>query len=338
MFNLFKIFLSPAEPKQFLGALLDDRQPAEKQDDVHFFEIVATANPVNWTTKATYRTFPVLDQNQSYTCGANALSKSEGVSFAQKYGAYLQLSRADIYQRRMNRPQAGMTLYDMFDIASQGVTLEQFVSSKLYNDADYDSAVIESWMKDVAKTFSINGGVYLESDIDTIASVIQTTGKGVILLTYFLSSEWSRNIPVITNRLLGRNDPSSLRHFVVAVDFTMINGVKYLVIEDSTHFGGLSQRLVSEDWVLNRVAGAGYPMNFKFVPGTGNKPTYNGATIVSAQECLKFEGVFPQNVATVENIGPTTRKALATFQTKYGLPVTQALDLATKNKLHQLYP
>lgn len=340
MFSLLKFWVRNSQPVHFTGARLDERSAEDKKDDVHFSQIVATANEPVWKEKKleTARMFPVLNQWQSFTCGANAMAKALGILFFTKYGTYLPFSREHIYQRRENIGSPGMALYDMFLITGKGTTLEQFKKGTGLVDSDYDTLVLEEWMKDVGKSFATTKGVYLDNDMETIASVIQTTGKGVILLTYFLAGEWSKEIPYISDFNLDPNEVRSLRHFVVAVDAILVGGKKYLVIEDSSHFGGYSRRLVSEDWVLRRVIGAGYPMRFKFQEGTGVKPVYDGITVISAQTCLRYEGLFPANVDYFESVGPTTRMALGAFQTKYKLKVTQALDQATKNQLSRLYP
>jgi hypothetical protein len=339
MIDFFKkLFSLKTTPPPFTGALPDDRQPSERVNDVHFSEIVAMANAVNWTTKdpSLFRQFPILNQYQSFMCGANALSKAWGISLSQKYGKYVQLSRGDIYNRRINSPQAGMLLYDMFTIASFGATLEQLTNEVIESDADSAALQIDSLERAVGSGFAINQGIYVSNDIDTIASVIQTTGKGVILLTYFLSSEWSAYNPTIQNRLLGSSDPSALLHYVVAVDYTLYNGVKSLVVEDSAWFGGLNRRIISEDWVENRVIQGAYPMNFKYGT-TGTKPQYDGVTITSAQRCLQYDGDFPLNISIAENWGPTSRASGLKFQQKYGLPQTGLLDEQTKNMLHRLF-
>ena len=333
-FTLLKYWLRNENPLP-TGALIDDRKPIEKIDDVHFEEIVASAAPVNWVTKTSFRTYPVLNQRSSYTCGANALSKSWGIQLEQKYGKYVQLSRGHIYQRRIGKGE-GMALHDMFRIASEGATLEQLTGEEIYKDADADKLPIDTLQNALGQVFAVNKGIYLGNDIETIASVIQTTGKGVIMLAYFLSGEWSKEYPTIVNPLLTVNDPSSLRHFIVAVDYTLINGKKYLVIEDSAHFGAINRRFLSEEFIKNRVMGAGYLMNFKY--GTSKKVSYDGWTIISAQECLQAEGLFPTNISFAENIGNVTRGALEKFQKKYGLTVTRTLDTDTKNLLHRLYP
>lgn len=338
MFSLFRYFMRNANQREFTGALLDSRPPEEKVDDIHFSEIVASANPVNWQERYpnNYRKFPELNQHSSNSCGANALSKALGTNLYARYGSYIQLSRFYIYKCRENAPTAGMSLPDMFKIASQGVPLEAITPSKGETDADYEKITIKPWMVKEGETWKVTKGIYVQPDMETIASIIQTTGKGVILLTWFLAGEWSKEVPYTVQKL-GLNDPSSLRHFVTAVDYVLYLGKKYLVIEDSAWFGGINRRLVSEEWLRDRVYIAGYLMNFAF-EGTQEKPSYDGSTIVSAQECLRAEGLFPSNISFVENIGPVTRAALINFQTRYALKTSGIIDFATGSKLHQLYP
>jgi hypothetical protein len=337
MFTLLKYLFRNANQVE-TGALLDTRKVEEKVNDVHFKDIVATANAVNWVTKTSYRSFPQYDQKQSFMCGANALAKALGIAYSTRYGTYVPFSRADIYQRRINRPQAGMAMYDMFRIAGEGVTLEQLTPKTIWTDYDAESLLIENFKHEVGKVFAISGGVYLPADMETIASVIQTTGKGVILLIYFLGGEWSKEYPTIVNPSLTLNDPSSLHHFIVATDFGVENVGKVLKIDDSAAFGGLFDRKITNDWITKRVAGAGYPMAFKFSVGVNDRPSYDGLTIISAQKCLRFEGLFPLNVDYFESVGPTTRISLEAFQKKYGLTATKYLDEPTKAKLRTLYP
>lgn len=335
MFTLLKYLFRNTVQEQ-TGALLDTRKPDEKKEDIHFKDIVAYANEVKWQEKTSWKTYPVLNQNSSLMCGANALAKYLGAYYKTVYENYIAFSRAHIYNRRMNRPGGGMALADVFRIASEGVTLEQLTPGDIYSDLDVEKIVIENFKHKVGEVFAVSGGVYLPpNDIDTMASVMQTANKPIILLTYFNAGEWSKQYPVIIDKTL--REEWGLRHFVTAVDFGLIKGIKNLKIDDSAHFGGFSERWLSEDWIKNRVYGAGYLMNFKFLSGSGNKPIYDGITIVSAQKCLRFEGLFAINISFVENIGPLTRKALLAFQSKYKIPQTGLIDKATKKLLHSLY-
>lgn len=340
MFSLLKYLIRNAQPVIQPGANIDTRSPEQKATDIHFSEIVGMANPVNWAEKYPnkIRRFPMLNQLQTMMCGAFSLAKHLGINFFVKYGKYINFYPPDIYQRRTNKPSPGMMLYDMMRIASEGVTLADFFKMDYKNDEEADSIMIEKWHREVGKVFAVQGSVYIPSDIEILASVIQTTGKAPIMLMYFTSGEYSKEVPTIVEKDLPQLGIKTLRHFTVAPDFTLRKGVKTIYMEDSAHFGGLYERYLTEDWIKTRVVEIRYAMNFKFSSAVGDRPVYDGLTVVSAQRCLRFEGFFPMNVDFLENFGPLTKNAVRLFQQKYALPVTQVLDTATKNKLHQLFP
>lgn len=344
MKDFFKNLLNMSRPPEFTGALLDNRPQSVKDNDVKFTEVVGTAAAVNWN-KSAYRKFPDLDQHQSNECGAFSARKYLGIlySLLPQYGQYLDFSNGHIYQRRYNRPQAGMMLADVLTIMGQGTTLIALTNEKTNTDADSDNLVIPQWMKAVGEQFATGKPVFINSEFfDTIASVIQVTGKSVIGLGFFLASEWSTEYPRILNPMLSYVDPAALHHFYTFVDYATIGGIQYLVIEDSAHFGGYARRFVTREWVTSRIIQAGYTMNFKFTDSSSSpastRPSYDGVTIVSAQKCLQYEGLFPSNVAFAENVGPVTRDALLKFQNRYGLVATGRLDAATISKLGSLYP
>jgi hypothetical protein len=314
------------------GALPHVPQP----NDIHFNDVVASANPVNWITKTSYRMFPDLNQYYSSECGAFSARKYLGIHFQQKYGHWIDFEEADIYQRRVNRPQLGMNLSDIFSILSKGVTLKTLTNVKNQTDADADNALIEQFEHDVGSVFSITGTpVYINAgDIDTIASVIQTTGKGVIIMVYFLPEEWGRYVPQVLDTTINQTSPNTLKHYVVATDYTLYNGQKCLVIEDSAWFGGINRRVVTEAFLKARNIANAYGMNFKFENSA--MPKYTGS-IISFQQCMQAISLFPTNVATVEIFGPLSQKACKDFQTKYQLPVTGQIDSLTVTKLYQLF-
>lgn len=319
------------------GVTLDERNLEEKKEDIKFSDIVAHANETIWIEKdkTAIRKFPELNQNNTSGCGAWASAKALGVLFSSKYNTYVPFLESDIYKRRMNKPTPGMALYDMIRIWKEGVIFKENTDKNPKNDTESDSISIQPYREEIRKLFSISEGVYIENNIDIIASTIQTTGKGIILLTYFLADEWSKEIPAITNKFLSLYDNTSLRHYVTAVDFTLINGKKYLVIEDSAWFGGINRRFLSEEWITQRVTTGVYPMNFRFSESE-NKPKYNG-TIISFQECMKSIGLFPKNIDTIEKFGPLTKQACVQFQTLQKLTITGIIDTATISRLKVLF-
>lgn len=323
--------------KSTTGALIDNRPAEDKQKDISFEEIVATANTVKWEEKTSYRTFPVFNQNGTYACGAYSLKKHLGVLHNLKHKDFIYFSVQDIYQRRFNKPSGGMALWDMAKIAKEGVTLQELTQGAEYKDVDLDSYPIEDYKREIGKVFKIEGEpIYIDGgDFETIASVIQTTGKSVIGTMFFLYDEWSKFIPIATEPKLQYLSNSALRHFINFVDFTIYKGKKYLVAEDSSHFGGFSTRLVSEEFLKKRNYLNMYLMNFKF--DTKPKPRYNGS-ITSLQACLQSIGIFPTNVSFVESYGPLTRKSVKEFKLINGLPNTDELDYQTVSLLKKVFP
>lgn len=324
------------------GVLPDTRTDEERAKDYHFSEIVSAIEPVIWIEKpqSEWRKFPIFSQNGSGSCVAQTLRKLYGVYLWLKTGVWVDISASHIYQRRVNRPAPGMGGTNAFDIAQKGTTLEQFAPSENMTDAQMDSVNVIPFMEKIGETFKLGNYITVSpTDIDTIASIIQKTGKGVMVWFYFKYDEWT-NVPTILHPALEERASSTLRHSVSAVDFTLYQGKKALIIDDSwgitTAING--QRVITEDFFNARNFFAAHFQNFAFEQ-VDVKPSYN-ETIVSLQDCLKAEGLFPTNTSSSGIYGPITIKAVNAFQVKYGLAIigTGIVGPLTKAKLHELYP
>lgn len=352
--NLFGWF----RPTPGTGALPDDRPESARQKDYMLTETVVSANPVNWTEKpeGSWRKFPDQDQNGSGSCVAQTLKKVLGVSYSLKQGTFVRFSASHLYQRRSNKPAGGMIGVEAFDIAMKGVTLEELAPSELLTDAQMDAEKVEPHEEEVGRVFAIGGHVGLPiKDIDSVASVIQTTGKAVMVWFYFTASEWSRKVPVIETALTDERDARSLRHSVTAVDFTVYNGKKALIIEDSAHFGGITRRVITEDFFKVRNFFARYPMSFKFEDPSNNDPSlkphhvfnqtitfiplnpsgaisdiekHNGqkVDVAALQDILKYEGLMPTNIDSSGYYGAITAKSVLQFQKKHQVESDDVLD------------
>jgi hypothetical protein len=324
------------------GALLDTRTDEEKEKDYKFGEIVSAVEPVVWVEKSQdqWRKFPIFNQNGSGSCVAQTLRKLYGVYLWLNTGTWVDISASHIYQRRSNRPAGGMGGTDVFTVAQKGTTLGQFAPSDNMTDAQMDAVVVKPFMEKVGETFKLGQYVVVSpTDIDTVASIIQKTGKAVMVWFYFTYPEWG-NVPKVIDNTLQKDAYSTLRHSVAAVDFTLYNGKKALIIDDSwgnqTAMNG--QRVITEDFFNKRNFFAAHFQNFAFEE-VATKPRYDGS-VVSLQDCLKAEGLFPSNVVSSGIYGPITTKAVNKFQVKYGLdPVgTGTVGPKTKAKLTELYP
>lgn len=353
--NILQFFRKP----KGTGALLDTREAEEKVKDFHFEEIVAAANPVNWVEKPQneWRKFPIFNQNGSGSCVAQTLAKLLGILYWQKNNEYVHFSATHIYQRRANKPASGMAGVDALDIGRTGVTLEVLVPSQNMTDAQMDAAKIEEYKNDVGKVFKTGNYVLLPiKDIETVASTIQTTGKGVMVWFYFDVSEWT-NVPEIKIANLNISAPSTARHSVTAVDFTLYQGKKALVIEDSwgNGYGFNGQRIITEDFFKTRNFFAAYPINFVFDTQAIEKPTYwfskvlsfgmTDPDIAALQGILQYEGLFPLNTQKTGYFGAITAKGVYEWQKKHNVaPIAELEGLQgrrvgdkTIEKLNELY-
>ena len=332
----------PIEQLPNPGVLLDTRTEAEQAKDYKFAEIVSAVEPVVWTEKpqSSWRKFPIFSQNGSGSCVAQTLRKLYGVYLWLKTGVWVDLSASHIYQRRVNRPQGGMGGDDAFKIAQKGTTLEQFAPSENMSDSQMDAVNVIPFMEKIEETFKLGAYVTVSpADIDTVASIIQKTGKAVMIWVYFKYDEWG-NVPTVLYPTLDRSLQSTSRHSIAAVDYTLYQGKKALIIDESwgltTAING--QRIITEDFFNARCFFVAHFQNFAFEQ-VDVKPHYD-ESITSFQDCLKAEGLFPTNVVSTGFYGAITIKAVNAFQLKYGLATigTGTVGPKTKAKLHELYP
>lgn len=355
---------TPTDPHFQSGAVIDTRTEEEKAKDWHQREVVAAINPVNWVEKPReqWRKFPIFNQNGSGSCVAQTLAKLLGVMYWLKEKVYVHFSATHIYQRRSNKPAGGMAGVDAFNIAKKGVTLEELVPSQSMTDAQMDAVVIPQYKQDVGSIFNVPNYLQLATkNIDVIASTIQTTGKAVMVWFYFQHDEWTER-PVVKNSTLDLYAPSTARHSVTAVDFTLVGGKKCLIIEDSwgPGYGIGGQRIIDEDFFKARNWFAAYPIAFKFedqtqpqpAPTPTPKPAYTfnvdlqfgmtHADVKALQDILRYEGHFPVNTQSTGYFGAITKTAVQKFQDKYGIATAKdpgygRVGPRTRAKLNELY-
>lgn len=337
------------------GAAIDIRSEAEKQKDYKLEELVSAIDPVNWVQKpeSSWRKFPIFNQDGSGSCVAQTEAKELGIIRWLIDGVYIHFSATDIYQRRFNKPQGGMHAVDARKIATQGTTLEILTPSQDMNDSQMDGTVIEPYKREVGAVFAVPNYVELPSrDIETVASTIQKTGKGVMVWFYFSYPEWTER-PKIIDPNLPLVGPSTVRHSVTAVDFTLTpDGKKALIIEDSwgPYAGAGGQRVIDEDFYKARNWYASYITKFRFqeadptptpiITHTFNTDLEFGMRtdeVVILQDILKLEGCFPTNTQSTGYYGSVTKASVGKYQTKYGIAKTTSAGygrLGPKTRAH----
>lgn len=338
----------PAQP--FLGVLFDERPESEKEKDPKFSEMVAAASPVPWREKkdSELRVFGVQNQDGQSSCVANSGRKALRVIFKVNHNLDVDFSSGHIYRRRANYPDGGMSMPDLSRILEAGTTLEQFKPSDGLSESQVNAMKFEPYMEEVAKVFKTGKMVDVPPfDIETVASIINVTGKAVVLFYYFTASEWGRTTPEIYSPNLNLYGSATLRHAVAAVDFTLRNGKKCLLIEDSAHFGNINRRFVTDDFHKKRGYGAAYPVYFKFAEPVGGKPQHFFGTAMNfgeqskevawLQKCLQYDQTFPSNIA-VDTTKPAnyfgiTAESVLKFQKKYKVAPDSELDALAGKKV-----
>lgn len=311
----------------------DLRSDEEKAKDFLQTEFVAAAAPVEWKEKKTHewRSFPVLNQFFTFKCVAFTMAKQAMINFWLKTQELIYFSPNSIYFYRVNKPDGGMIGDDAFKIwKNTGIALEAVCKSNQVQEAD--PFEISLFAKEVAKGFRLGDYITIpEKDFDRVASTIQATGKGVMVWFYFTSREWSREIPKNMDNLDNPYVAKASRHSVTAVDCGLIDGVQYLKIEDSAHFGGKNVRYITREFFEARNFLIKYPMNFNYeeTPVIPVPPTFvftlymrlgdENHEVLELQKYLQKLGHYPANIGTTGYFGTVTKAAVVKFQLARGL-------------------
>lgn len=326
---------------------------------------------VNWIAKprSDWRKFPIFNQNGSGSCVAQTMRKLVGILYQLTTGNWVDLSASHIYQRRVNKPYGGMGGDDVFKIAQAGITLNSLAPSDNMNDSMMDAVKVNDEAVEVGKKYAIKNWLLLPiGDIETLASTMQVTKKGVMMWTFWNHDEWL-DVPVI-KRQINLYAESTSRHSTAAVDYTLCDqsnmpnnpetwGKKCIIMDESwdkvaTALEG--QRIITEDFLKIRNFYLAYPINFKFEQGEDpTKPkhtfptnrilkyrpgvlvTYGDPDVTALQNILKYEGLFPINLKSTGYFGTYTKSALAKWQKKHGLKDDGIAGKNTLGKLNDIY-
>lgn len=341
--NLFKKIFNTSPETFDLGALIDTRPTEEKKEDHHISEIVAGTAMVTYKELRPdeIRVFGIQDQGWKSDCVAESRRKLKRILFKVNKNLTLDFSSVAFYRKRANFPSGGMASSDAIALDQNvGMTLDALVpSDELNTESLANSVAPEAYNDDVAGVFrTANKDInFTPGDLETPAGTIQKTRKGVMMWFFFTSTEWSAEVPIIQDYHLDLYAPTTLRHSVVGIEPALYKGQKGIWIDDSAHFGGLSRRFITEDFYKTRNWFASYPMSFRFEIDKGQRPVFKDGNVISLQNCLKFEGVFPTNIDSTGVYGSITRQAVKDFQKKYSLEQVGTVGPKTRQKLLELY-
>lgn len=327
------------------GALLDNRtDEAKAKDWLHEEFAQASKEPVIWEEKAKYKEYFPYDQASSLSCVAGGIAITIE-DLEAKEGHFIVPSRKDIYYRRFNRPGGGMSMPDAFEIGKQGACYEDQLFSQGLGEVEMNRPYsITTFMTEARSKHGLANWISVR-DITNYDELARLVDKTPLVAFWFFDNsiayqEWWNKTPKIINQNLGLYGSNVARHQAAIVDRTMINGVKYFVIQDSAGVGtGLGAnknlRLVSTDFMFKRLYSVGYGIN-KPTPGELDKPSVdiqktlkNGSTgdeVKQLQSVLIYEGLLAIKAPT-GLFGGMTEKAVKNYQLKYADEILKPLGL-----------
>lgn len=334
------------ENQFFTGVIEDPRIEAEKILDHKHEEFTGIANAVDpfGNKKITSIFYPDEDQQQVGSCVPHGTGKALAIERARDTTqGYQRLSWTFEYRLRPNLPQPGWWLQGaMESYRTIGAPLFTTLPDPATED-EANSAIITSQARTEAAIFK--GQNYVQfavpNNIDTIAG-IASQGKGVAILFYSTYQEWASETPHIINPQLKQTDFSAqVRHCVCVLPNSgfMENGKKYVTVQDSAHFGGVTLRHVPEDFIAARVYDGGYWVS-PAVLGAGPIPNHlftkvlkvgmTSSEVIQLQKLLIAEGFLRSDCAS-GYFGGMTLAALHAWQNKYAkdILIPQGLDAPT---------
>lgn len=329
-------------PKQKYLWVVEDPRPAEavKRDYAHEErELTAgAADPFNHTP-ITSSPYPEEDQQGVGSCVPHGVGLALAIVREQITRTYFRLAWTFIYRLRSNYPAVGCWLQDIFDKYRSGVPLYNTLPDPA-TERQATNVVITEAMRTEAEIFK--GLEYYTmswvsySSIDEIAKVA-AGGIPVPIVFYSTYNEWARSIPQILDPYLQPGN-AEVRHCVTVLPYSghYRSGKKFVTIQDSSHFGGLTLRHVSEEFIKQRVYGAGYWISVKLL-GSGTAPKYRftqtlrygmkGEDVRNMQLLFISLGLLPNDCATGLFAGRTLA-AVHAFQTMFADEILKPQGLA----------
>ena len=356
------------EIPQFLGVARDMRPPREKARDFTNEEF-GSVSEIQWKEKKKFRKFTPRDQAYSSSCGAQSAAKMAEINEVIETANTIVFSATPIYRGRSNFPSGGMTILDVLKSLTKEETLipEAKVASQKLSEEQMNTMKFKFSKEDKEFARRLMAGGYeniTKITMDSIAEQI-ALGRGVLLMLYFskipgANEYWKYEPQISVANLNLYDDDTTSRHFVVAVDYFINDGKKYLVIEDSAgpNSSKKGQRILSEDFVLKRAYGCGYSVDKKNMDI--DKPSYtftktltfglrNNAEVVELQKILQYEKFLPTHINGKElplgNYLAQTSYGVLQFQKKYQVAPIEELERLrgmtlgpkTRAKLNELY-
>lgn len=351
--------------EHFTGLLPDNRPATQKEKQFSSLELAGAAGALTWATKeeAKLRAYKIWNQWASSGCVSYATAKRVAIEIYRLTGVWLDLSPASIYQKRVNKNAAGrgslgMFAYDAEEIIDTlGVTLDALMPSadlSTLTEAQINSIPSNAVADKIAAAIAEAIGAYMQlpMNMDAVGAQLDL-GKGVTITLFANFDEYNTAIPTVKYPNLTYAD-AGVQHRVILTDRNLdpVLG-KVFIMEDSWGVGnGMGgRRKVTEDFFYRRVSTPMVQTAFTLNPASTAKPRVHLtkvlvfipldaqgnisdtalnaqqlADVQKVQDVLKYEGLFPANVASTGYYGAVTAKAVDAYQRKYKIAPTSELD------------
>jgi len=323
MYNFIKNLFT--KPEVYNGVLPDLRSDEEKAKDWQALEVFAPKAPVFREVKENeWKRYQVRNQDGSGSCVANTVAKMLEVKRFIAKNDVVKFSHAPIYINRSNKPQGGMVGQDALQLAVKYSSCpETEMPSENKNDAQLDAMQMPLHFEDINNYVKPNAYLMLPLDFDYVASMVEQEGAVMIWVDTSYSC-WQKDIPTAGGKGGG------VRHSITVVDAITLNGVQYLVIEDSWgRFGKYNgQRLITREFFKDAVFFSAVLTEFVYdIDDTAIFTTFDypleykmeNEEVRRLQRYLKAKGFFPQNKEVTKFYGNITAKAVYDFQVAHNV-------------------
>lgn len=282
-----------------LGLAEDPR--TEEQKALDYKADPAGAVVVNWVEKTPdqWKKYTSREQDGSLSCMAQMGAKAMETVRREIFSAHPP------YRSRSNFPDGGMYTQDLGNVLKKiGTNFESIDPSQHQNETTMNRPI------EVGTPDKIEG--YFQplnpKNIDQIAAAIELY-KHCGLVVHCNKDEWT-SMPQF------KNLPVDFGHGICAIDYFLFNGLKYILLEDSTghfnSFDGNGQRLLSADFIEKRVDDA-----ISFIVSSTFKFLLNLKVGSTGLEVRKLQQIL--KVKVDGKFGPKTRNALVVFQQEHNL-------------------
>lgn len=340
------------------GLLLDTRTPPAKEFDIKDTEVYGVIpTPLYLPTLATASRyvgkFPTDDQDATSSCVSHRCTLCKGIKNFFATGEFIKLSDAFIYRLRANYPAPGMVSVDADDITENVGVCSYADLPTPATEAEINAVTLNEGLKTQALANKIDIWVSITNfnQIDPIAFASNTLGLPVSFLFFSTIEEWSKLEPTIENYNLTLAE-AEVRHNVTILPNSAYidpaDGKKKVIIQDSTAFGGIYFRHVTEAFITARCYGAEYPSDTNYHKST--KPStapfnvdmqFGNSTsdVLALQTLLQYLGYMP-NVVNGIAFNPTayyggmTMRAVKLFQAANSIPQTGYCGPQTRTALN----